>query len=241
LRSDAYAIAADHRHAREDHHGDVEDVHDHGEGPHSHGHGHSHGLVDRSIIRSRDGVRTVLISLGVLGATAAIQAAIFVLSSSVALLADLVHNVGDALTAVPLGIAFALRSRVAERWAGYAVVLAIFVSACVAGYEAVLRIIEPEAPRHLGALAAAGLIGFAGNMAAAAVRIAGGNRLGSPALVADGNHARADAYVSLGVVGSAAGVWLGLQLADPLIGLGITAIILWITFQSWRTIQGTHL
>jgi len=156
----------------------------------------------------------------------------------VALLADLIHNVGDAATAIPLGIAFALRSERAERWAGLAVVLAIFVSACVAGYEAVHRLIEPQEPDALGALAAAGALGYLGNWIAARIRTSAGHRLDSPALVADGNHARADAYVSLAVVASAAALAIGLQVADPLIGLGITLVILRITWQSWRTIRG---
>jgi cation diffusion facilitator family transporter len=172
---------------------------------HSHAHGHSHGLVDRSITRSREGLRAVGISLAVLALAAAIQTVIFLASGSVALLADLIHNIGDAATALPLGAAFLLRSERAERWAGLAVVLAIFVSACVAGYEAVDRLINPDAPEQLGALAAAGVIGFAGNQVAAIVRSRAGRRLDSPALIADGDHARADAYVSLGVVASAAG------------------------------------
>ena len=128
----------------------------------------------------------------------------YLASGSVALLADLIHNAGDAATAIPLGIAFALRSARAERLAGLAVVAAIFVSACVAGYEAVARLIDPRDVEHLGALAAAGVIGFAGNWIAALVRTRAGRRLDSPALVADGAHARADAYVSLAVVASAA-------------------------------------
>ncbi len=135
-------------------------------------------------------------------------------------------------------IAFALRSARAERSAGLAVVLAIFVSACVAGYEAVHRLVEPADVEHLGALALAGAIGFAGNWIDALVRSRAGRRLDSPALVADGAHARADAYVSLAVVASAAVVALGLQIADPLIGLGITFVILRITWQSWRTVRG---
>jgi cation diffusion facilitator family transporter len=200
-------------------------------------HGHSHGLVDASITRSRAGVRAVLLALLVLGVTAAAQAAIFALSGSVALLADLIHNAGDAATAIPLGLAFALRSGRAERLAGLAVVLAIFVSACIAGYEAVRRLIEPAEVEHLGALAVAGAVGFAGNWVAALVRTRAGRRLRSPALVADGAHARADAYVSLGVVASAAVVALGLPVADPLIGLAITLMILRITLASWRTIS----
>jgi cation diffusion facilitator family transporter len=202
-----------------------------------HGHCHSHGLVDPSIRRSRAGITAVALSLGVLGATAAIQAVVFVLSDSVALLADLVHNVGDAATAVPLAIAFALRSARAERIAGLFVVLAIFVSACVAGYEAIDRLVNPREPDHLVALAAAGAIGFAGNWLAALVRTRAGRRLDSAALVADGAHARADAYVSLAVIASAAAVALGLEVVDPLVGLGITLVILRITRDSWRTIR----
>jgi len=205
-----------------------------------HGHGHSHGLVDPSIKRSREGLKAVGWALLVLGLTALVQTAVFVASGSVALLADLIHNFGDAATAFPLAIAFALRSERAERWAGLAVVLAIFVSACVAGYEAVLRLIDPREPEHLGALAAAGVLGFAGNWLAAIIRSSAGRRLNSPALVADGNHARADAYVSLAVVASAAVVALGLDIADPLIGLAITLVILRITWQSWGTVRRGH-
>jgi cation diffusion facilitator family transporter len=204
-------------------------------------HDHSHGLVDPSVKRSRAGLRAVAISLVVLGLTAVIQAVIFVLSGSVALLADLIHNVGDALTAVPLGIAFVLRSDRAERYAGLAVVAAIFVSACVAAYEAVQRLISPEQPSHLVALALAGFVGFGGNLVAAQVRTRAGHRLDSPALVADGDHARVDALVSLGVVLSAGVSALGFEAGDPLIALGITAVILRITWQSWNTVRhGIH-
>jgi len=213
-------------------------VHDHG---HSRGHGHSHGLVDDSIKRSREGLRAVAMSLLVLGLTAAVQTLIFVLTDSIALLADLIHNIGDAATAIPLGIAFLLRSPRAERIAGLFVVLAIFVSACVAGYEAVVRLLDPREPEALGALAAAGAVGFIGNWIAAIVRTRAGHRLDSPALIADGAHARADAYVSLTVIASAAVVAIGIPIADPLIGLAITLVILRITWQSWRTIRsGDH-
>jgi cation diffusion facilitator family transporter len=205
------------------------------------GHGHSHGLIDDSIKRSRAGVRAVLISLAILGAAAIAQTLIFALSGSVALLADLIHNFGDALTAVPLGIAFLLRSERAERTAGLFVVAAIFISACVAGVESVQRLIHPNPPDHLWALAAAGAIGYLGNYVAAQIRTRAGHRLRSPALIADGNHARADAYVSLAVIASAAVVAVGLPIADPLIGLAITAVILRITWQSWATVRGdTH-
>jgi cation diffusion facilitator family transporter len=209
--------------------------------PTAHTHGdHSHGLIDPSIKRSREGIRAVVVSLSVLGAAAIVQTLIFVLSGSVALLADLIHNFGDALTAVPLGIAFLLRSERAERNAGLFVVAAIFISACVAGAEAIDRLINPSAPDHLWALAGAGAVGYMGNFIAAKVRTRAGERLGSPALVADGNHARADAYVSLGVIASAAAVALGLSIADPLIGLAITGVILRITWQSWATVRGRH-
>lgn len=207
---------------------------------HGHEHGHSHGLVDPSIKRSREGLRAVGLSLAVLGATALIQTFIFVASGSVALLADLIHNFGDAATAIPLAIAFTLRSSRAENVAGLFVVAAIFVSACVAGFEAVRRLIDPQAPEHLAALAAAGAIGYVGNRIAATIRTRAGRRLDSPALVADGNHARADAYVSLAVVASAVVVWLGVPVADPIIGLAISAVILRITWQSWGTVRGGH-
>jgi cation diffusion facilitator family transporter len=205
---------------------------------HAHSHGHSHGLIDTSIKRSRAGLRAVGWALLVLGLTAIAQAIVFAASGSVALLADLIHNAGDAATAIPLGIAFALRSASGERLAGLAVVLAIFVSACVAGYEAVDRLIDPREIEHVGALAAAGVIGFVGNWIAAIVRTRAGRRLDSPALIADGDHARADAYVSLAVVASAVAVTIGADLADPLIGLAITLVILRITWHSWQTVRG---
>jgi len=212
--------------------------------PHDHHHGsrdsHSHGRIDRSILRSRDGVRTVALSLAVLGITAAIQTVVFVLSGSVALLADLIHNFGDALTAVPLGIAFTLRSYRGEIAAGLFVVFTIFVSASVALYESVERVLHPQNLSHLGVLAAAGVIGFVGNEIAAQVRLKGGARLRSPALIADGNHARVDGFVSLGVIASALFAWIGWRIADPLIGFAITLVILRITWDSWRVISATE-
>jgi cation diffusion facilitator family transporter len=216
----------------------------HHHGPHTHdhdddGHGHMHGLVDPSIKRSREGLVAVGLSLAVLGAAALAQLAIFVASGSIALLADLIHNFGDSATAIPLAISFLLRSEKAEGYAGLFVVAAIFISACVAGVESVSRLIHPQAPTHLIALAAAGLIGFGGNRFAAGIRTRAGNRLDSPALIADGNHARADSYVSLAVVASAAVVALGVPIVDPLIGLAITAVILRIALDSWRTVRGS--
>jgi len=222
-----------HRHARlpfrSDEHAD-----------HHHDHGHTHGRVDPSIVRSRAGVRAVGVSLGVLGLTAALQAVVFVLSGSVALLADLIHNGGDALTAIPLGIAFWLRSERGERWGGYAVVATIFASASIAGFEAIDRLVHPQSLDHLAALAAAGAVGFAGNEIAARVRLRAGVRLNSAALVADGRHARVDGYVSLGVLVAAGAVAVGIPRADPIVGLLITAVILRVTWQAWRTVSGAQ-
>jgi cation diffusion facilitator family transporter len=230
-------------------HGRLRHAHPH-TGPHEHrsehshhdrdvdAHDHSHGLVDESIKRSREGVRAVALALAILGGTAAVQALVFALSGSLALLADLIHNGGDALTAIPLGIAFALRSPRAERLAGLAVVAAIFISACVAAYEAILRLIHPSTPGHLLILALAGAIGFAGNWLAALVRTHAGHELDSPALIADGEHARVDAYVSLAVIASALAIAAGAPVLDPIIGLAMTAVILHITRESWRTVRG---
>src|SRR5439155_14356981 len=151
--------------------------------------GHSHGLVDDSIKRSREGVRAVSLSLAVLLVTAVVQTAVFVATGSVALLADVIHNFGDALTAIPLGAAFLMRSAVAEKRAGYFVVAAIFISAAVAATEAVNRLVHPQQIDHLPVLAIAGAIGFFGNEVAARVRLRAGTRSGSPALTADGSHA----------------------------------------------------
>jgi Co/Zn/Cd efflux system component len=239
-----HANAGAHRHLRlglrvstevAAHEHDHDHTHDHA----SQEHGHSHGLVDRSIVRSRKGVRAVALSLAILALAAVAQLAIFVFSNSVALLADLVHNFGDALTAVPLGIAFWLRNFRLERTAGLFVVAVIFFSACVALYETIMRLLHPEDPTHLWALAAAGVIGFVANELAAQVRLRAGRRLSSPALVADGNHARTDGFVSLGVVASAALVAVGLPRADPVVGLIITLVIFKITWDSWRLVSTT--
>lgn len=176
-----------------------------------------------------------------LATTVLLQALILTATGSVALLADLVHNIGDALTAIPLGIAFYLRSQRGEQIAGYFVVLAIFVSACVALVEAIERLLHPRGLTHLWLLAAAGVVGFVGNELASGIRLRAGRRLDSPALVADGNHARIDGFVSLSVVVSAALVAIGLDRADPLVGIGITAVILRVTWASWQTVRhGLH-
>ena len=202
-------------------------------------HDHSHGLVNRSILRSRAGIRAVSISLAILTLTAIAQAFIYSRTLSVALLADLIHNFGDALTAIPLGLAFFLRSLRGERLAGLAVVLAILISALVALGQTIERFIHPRSLSHLWLLAAAGVLGFIGNEIAAQVRLRAGQRLQSPALIADGKHARVDGFVSLGVLASAAVVAIGLKLADPIIGLIITLVILHITWESWQTISST--
>jgi cation diffusion facilitator family transporter len=179
-------------------------------------------------------------SLAILLAASLAQTAIYIGTGSVALLADLIHNFGDALTAVPLGIAFFLRSVRGEKLAGLAVVAAILISALVALYETIQRLLHPQPLSHLWVLAAAGLIGFAGNEIAAQVRLRAGRRLASPALVADGNHARVDGFVSLGVIASALLVGSGLPRADPIVGLAITLVILEITWDSWQTIRASE-
>jgi cation diffusion facilitator family transporter len=231
----AHPHAGPHKHHEHHSHDRHEHPHDdHGDHPHR----HSHGLVDESIKRSHEGVRAVAVALGILACTAVVQALVFALSGSLALLADLIHNGGDALTAIPLGIAFALRSPRAERAAGLAVVATIFISACVAAYESTLRLIHPSTPGQLLALALAGAIGFAGNWLAGLVRSRSGHRLESPALIADGDHARVDAYVSLAVIASALAIAAGAPVLDPVIGLGMTVVILRITRESWRTVRG---
>lgn len=208
--------------------------------PHDHDgddHGHSHGLVHASIVRSKEGVKAVSLSLAVLLLTSLVQLAVFLLSDSVALLTDVIHNGGDALTAVPLGIAFFLRSPRGERWSGYVIVAVILTSAMLALYEVIDRFLHPQTPTHLWALFVAGVVGVIGNEVAAIIRWRAGKRLDSPALIADGIHARADGIVSAGIVASATFIALGLPIADPIIGLIITGLILHSTWESWETIR----
>lgn len=204
---------------------------------HDGSHGHLHGRIDPEIRRSRQGLQAVGSSLGVLAITTVLQVVIYASSGSVALLAELIHNGSDALTALPIGAAFLLRSRRAETVAGIGVVVTVFVSAVVAAVVAVVRLVHPHTPHHLVGLALAGVVGIAGNAAAARIRSRAGRKLDSPALIADGAHARTDAYVSVGVVVSASFVGLGLPIADPLVALAVTAIILRITAESWRVIR----
>ena len=186
-------------------------------------------------------------SLAVLGITAAFQVVIVVISGSVALLADTIHNFGDALTALPLGAAFILARRPASRrfpygmhrsedLAGLVIVALILFSAAVAAYESIRRLIDPSEPTALVAVAIAGAVGFLGNEAVAIFRIRVGREIGSAALVADGKHARVDGLTSLAVLGGAIGVALGAPIADPLVGLAISAVILRIVWDSAKEI-----
>jgi cation diffusion facilitator family transporter len=209
----------------------------HHDDEHDDEHGHSHGLVDPSIVRSRAGVTAVSLSLAVLLATSLVQLVVYLLSGSVALLTDVIHNGGDALTAIPLGIAFLLRSRRGERWAGYVVVAVVLASALLALVQVVERFLDPRSPTHLWALLVAGILGVVGNEIAAVIRWRAGRRLDSPALVADGNHARADGYVSAGIIVSTGFIAVGLPIADPVIGLVIALLIFRTTWQSWQTIR----
>lgn len=193
--------------------------------------------MDPSIKRSRAALRATGLALLVLTLTAVAQAAVYSASGSVALLADLIHNAGDAATALPLAVAFAARSVRAERLAGLAVVVLIFISACAVGYQSVERLVHPHPVDGLLALALAGLLGFGGNSAAARIRTRAGGRLNSPALVADGNHAHADALISLSVIASAAALAVGLKAVDALIGLGVTGLILQIAWRSWQGLR----
>jgi cation diffusion facilitator family transporter len=227
---------------------------------HLHGHGHGHGdghggvrgwlgslfrphshdaadSIDSALEASAAGIRALKISLVGLGATAVLQLIVVVLTGSTALLADTIHNFSDALTAVPLWVAFVLGRRAASRrytygygraedLAGVFIVLMIALSAVVAGYESIRRLIDPHPIGNVGVVLAAGVIGFAGNELVAVYRIRVGRKIGSAALVADGLHARTDGFTSLAVVVAALGVLAGFPLADPIVGLLITLAIL---------------
>lgn len=232
-----------HRGHSHDHHG------------HEHGHEHHGGLrglvtglfrphshdaadsVDSALEASAQGIRAVKISLAALGVTALLQLLVVAISGSVALMADTIHNFSDALTAVPLWIAFVVGRRVANRrytygygraedLAGLFIVAMIALSATVAGVEAVRRLLDPAPVEHLGWVALAALTGFLGNELVAVYRIRVGRRIGSAALVADGLHARTDGFTSLAVLAGAGGVAAGFPLADPIVGLLITVAIL---------------
>jgi cation diffusion facilitator family transporter len=210
-------------------------------------HGHSHGVLDPSIATTARGIWAVKWSFVVLAITTALQLIVVVASGSVALLADTIHNFGDAGTAIPLWIAFVLARHKptptftygygrAEDLAGVIVVLIILASAVVAGWQAIERLIDPQPIAQLGWVAVAGVVGFVGNEAVAMFRIKVGREIQSAALIADGYHARTDGLTSLAVVLGATGVWLGFPLADPTIGLLITFAILGIVWQSGRAV-----
>ncbi|GAA2754134.1 cation diffusion facilitator family transporter [Amnibacterium kyonggiense] len=212
--------------------------------PHTHDAADS---VDDALEASTAGVRALKISLVVLLATTAIQFGIVLITSSVALLADTVHNFSDALTAVPLWVAFVLARRPpsrrytygygrAEDLAGLFIVAVVLLSAVVAAWQSIERLISPRPLENLGWLAVAGVIGFLGNEAVAAYRIRVGRRIGSAALVADGVHARTDGFTSLAVVVGAAGVWAGFPLADPIVGVLIAAAIFVLLIGTVRSI-----
>jgi cation diffusion facilitator family transporter len=227
--------------------GHREHSHDHAHG-HDHGpHGHRHGTVDPAIASSERGLWALKWSLVALGVTAALQVAIVLVTGSVALLADTVHNVGDALSAVPLGIAFLLSRRPpsarfpfglhrSEDLAGLVIIGLILFSALFAGYESIRRLFDPQDVELLWAVALAGVIGFVGNEAVAIFRIRVGRQIGSAALVADGYHARTDGFTSLAVVAGAIGVALGWPAADPIVGLLISAVILKIVWDASKSI-----
>jgi cation diffusion facilitator family transporter len=202
--------------------------------PHSHDAADS---VDSALEASSDGIRAVKVSLAGLGVTAVLQLLLVLATGSVALLADTIHNFFDALTAIPLWIAFALSRRVASRrytygcgraedLAGVLIVAMIALSSIVAGYESIRRLVDPQPISRPWIVLVAGLIGFGGNELVAVYRIRVGTRIGSAALVADGLHARTDGFTSLAVVAGAIGVMLGFPLADPIVGLLITIAIL---------------
>ena len=210
-------------------------------------HGHTHGVIDASITTTERGIWAVKWSFAILAITSALQIMVVLATGSVALLADTIHNVADATTAIPLWIAFKLAERKptstftygygrVEDLAGIAIVLIILFSALVAGYESINRIFHPQPITLLGWVALAGVIGCIGNEVVAVFRIRVGREINSAALIADGYHARTDGLTSLAVVAGALGVWLGFPLADPIIGLLITIAIFGIVWQSAKSL-----
>ena len=222
------------------------DHHGHGHS-HDHEHGHTHGIVDPSIATSDRGLWAIKWSFIGLAATAALQLCVVFVSGSVALLADTIHNFGDAATAIPLAIAFWFARRKpskrftfgygrVEDLAGMAIVFTILASAIIAGYQSIQRLLHPQDISYLWAVIAASIVGFLGNEIVAIFRIRVGREISSAALIADGYHARVDGWTSLAVLFGAIGVWLGYPLADPIIGLLITAAIFGIVIQSGKSI-----
>ena len=222
--------------------------HQHGhEEDHDHVHGHSHGIVDPSITTTQRGIWALKWSFAGLMVTALLQVVVVIISGSVALLADTIHNFADAATAIPLAIAFLLARKKpslrfgfgygrAEDLAGVTIVLVILASAIVAGHQSVQRLLQPQDISHLWAVALASIVGFIGNEAVAIFRIRVGREINSAALIADGYHARIDGWTSLAVLGGVIGIWLGYPLADPIVGLLIAAAIFGIVIQSGKSI-----
>lgn len=233
------------------------DGHGHGHGDHGHGrrhggHGHAHGAVDPRIFTSSRGLWATKWSFVALFITASVQLVVVLMSHSVALAADMIHNFGDATTAIPLAAAFILARRPPSRrftyglgrvedLAGLFVVLMILTSAIVAGYVAIDRLVNPHPVEELKAVVIASIIGFVGNEGVAIFRIKVGKQINSAALIADGYHARTDGWTSLAVLAGAIGVFLGYPMADPIIGLVITVAILVVVWQSIRTVSGRML
>jgi cation diffusion facilitator family transporter len=223
------------------------DTSTHAHDPSQDAHGHTHGAIDPSIITTERGIWAIKWSFLGLMATALFQVVIVMLSGSVALFADTIHNFGDAATAIPLWIAFKLAQRKpsatftygygrVEDLAGVAIVLTILFSALLAGYESLDRFFHPQPVTYLWAVITASVVGFLGNEAVALFRIRVGKEIGSAALVADGYHARVDGLTSLAVLFGAVGVWLGFPLADPIVGLLITVAIFRIVWESAKSI-----
>ena len=243
------SVMGEHWHGEHDHdHSQVEAAASASEyrSPHA-AHDHTHGVVDPSLFSTERGIRALKWSLAGLLVTAALQVVVVFFTGSVALLADTIHNFGDAFTAVPLWIAFRLaRQKPSRRFtygygrvedlAGVVVVLMILLSAVAAAYESIQRLMRPQEVKFLWAVIAASVIGFAGNEAVAWFCIKVGREIGSAALVADGYHARIDGLTSLAVLAGAVGVALGFPLADPLVGLLITVAILRIVWDSAKSV-----
>ncbi|MSR77497.1 MAG: cation transporter [Candidatus Omnitrophica bacterium] len=219
----------------------------HGPEKNHHSHDHTHGSIDPSLIATEQGFWAIQRSCAVLVLTAILQMIVVYFSGSIALLADTIHNIGDAATAIPLGIAFSLSKKKptkrftygygrVEDLAGVIIVFMILASAVVAGYESIDRFFHPQKMTHLGAVIFASIIGFLGNEAVAIFRIKVGKEIGSAALVADGYHARIDGFTSLAVLAGTLGVWMGYPLADPMTGLLITVVILKIVWDSAKLV-----
>ncbi|MBI5414476.1 cation transporter [Candidatus Peregrinibacteria bacterium] len=214
---------------------------------HDHTHDHTHGVVDATLTTSARGLWAIKWSFIGLAITALLQSIVVIISGSVALLADTIHNFGDAATALPLGIAFLFSRRKAtsrfpygygrvEDLAGLIIILIIFLSAVVAAYQAIDRFFHPQTVSHLGMIIIASLVGFLGNELVAIFRIKVGKEIKSAALIADGYHARVDGWTSLAVLFGALGIWFGFPLADPLVGLGITIAIFFIVWDSVKSV-----